>query len=96
MLIFHIPESFSSRVRQALAEKVGFGETVSYAQLACLAGSTATSSRAVGQVMRNNPFMIVVPCHRVILSTGAIGNYSGGNKNTMKEWLLKHEGVLQN
>ena len=77
---------------QTLAEKVGFGSTVSYGGLAELSGSTSKASRAVGQAMRTNPVMVIVPCHRVLPSSGALGNYSGGCKNSVKAWLLKHEG----
>jgi methylated-DNA-[protein]-cysteine S-methyltransferase len=41
--------------------------------------------------MRRNPFQLIVPCHRVIRSNGVMGNYGGGERNTVKFWLLKHE-----
>ena len=74
-----------------LASKVPLGTTITYGQLAVKSGGKSTSSRAVGQAMRNNPVGIIVPCHRVILSSGKIGNYSGGLKNCVKQWLLDHE-----
>lgn len=40
--------------------------------------------------MRSNPVPILIPCHRVVCSSGALGNYSGGV--AVKEWLLAHEG----
>lgn len=67
-----------------------FGKTVSYGELAKLSGSER-ASQAVGSAMRNNPVSLVVPCHRVILSSGKAGNYAGGKMNDTKVWLLKHE-----
>ncbi|NWZ98703.1 MGMT methyltransferase, partial [Nesospiza acunhae] len=65
-----------------------FGEAVSYKQLADLAGNSR-AARAVGGAMRSNPIPIIIPCHRVIRSSGDSGNYGGGQ--LMKEWLLSHE-----
>lgn len=53
----------------------------------------ARACRAVGMAMRNNQISLIMPCHRVIQSGGKVGNYSGGQKNKIKEWLLKHEGA---
>lgn len=69
-------------------ERVPYGQTVSYGQLAQLAGRSK-AHRAVGQAMRCNPIMLLIPCHRVILSNGQFGNYAGGEH--VKQWLLKHE-----
>ncbi|XP_020929423.1 methylated-DNA--protein-cysteine methyltransferase isoform X4 [Sus scrofa] len=84
-------ESFTRQVLWKLLQAVKFGETVSYQQLAALVGSPR-AARAVGGAMRSNPVPILVPCHRVVLSSGATGNYSGGM--AVKEWLLAHEGRL--
>ncbi|NXI49365.1 MGMT methyltransferase, partial [Chloroceryle aenea] len=89
---FHHPllqqDSFTRRVLWTLLREVKFGEAVSYKQLADLAGN-GRAARAVGGAMRSNPIPIIIPCHRVILSSGQSGNYGGGNP--MKEWLLSHE-----
>ncbi|CAD7686614.1 unnamed protein product [Nyctereutes procyonoides] len=77
--------SFTARVLQKLLELVKFGDTVSYQQLAALAGSPK-AARAVGGAMRSNPVPILIPCHRVVCSSGAMGNYTGGLAT--KEWLL--------
>lgn len=45
-----------------------------------------TSPRAIGQAMRNNTYLIVIPCHKVIRSDGALGGYQGGLK--LKSYLL--------
>jgi methylated-DNA-[protein]-cysteine S-methyltransferase len=67
---------------------VGFGDTLSYGALARTLGS---SPRAIGQLCARNPFPIVVPCHRVLGSGGALGHYSGGDGPRTKSWLLEHE-----
>ena len=84
---------FISQVWKTLATQVAFGKRVSYKELAILAGYQAKSARAVGTAMRTNPVSILVPCHRVVKADGKLGNYSGGNKNGLKQWLLKHETV---
>ncbi|PSN50012.1 hypothetical protein C0J52_03293 [Blattella germanica] len=50
-------------------------------------------AQAVGNAMASNPLQIIVPCHRVIRSGGLLGQYSRGTKNTVKLWLLEHEGL---
>ncbi|NXS52039.1 MGMT methyltransferase, partial [Brachypteracias leptosomus] len=89
---FHHPllqrDSFTRQVLWTLLRDVKLGEAVSYKQLADLAGNSR-AARAVGGAMRSNPIPILIPCHRVIRSSGQSGNYGGGN--LMKEWLLSHE-----
>jgi O-6-methylguanine DNA methyltransferase len=65
------------------------GETLSYGELAELAGFPR-AARAVGNAMASNPIPVVVPCHRVVRSDGTLGNY--GNDPRWKERLLLHEG----
>ena len=72
--------------------KVPAGKTISYKELASLAGSP-NAYRAVGSVMAKNRFVIVVPCHRVIKEDGNLGNYSSPRGTKTKEWLLNHEKV---
>ncbi len=64
------------------------GETWSYAQLARRIGNPA-AVRAVGATNGLNPISIVLPCHRVIGSSGALTGYAGGLQR--KKWLLEHE-----
>jgi methylated-DNA-[protein]-cysteine S-methyltransferase len=71
--------------------RVPFGETVSYRDLAERTGKP-NASRAVGTAMATNPIPIVVPCHRVLRTGGALGGYGGGVDT--KVWLLRHEGAL--
>uniref|UniRef100_G1P4U1 Methylated-DNA--protein-cysteine methyltransferase n=2 Tax=Myotis lucifugus TaxID=59463 RepID=G1P4U1_MYOLU len=87
-----LQDSFTGQVLWKLLKAVKFGEVVSYQQLAALAGNPK-AARAVGGAMRSNPVPILVPCHRVVCSSGALGNYSGGGR-AVKEWLLDHEGSL--
>jgi len=82
--------AFCGKVLRTLAGQVGPGDTVSYAQLAGLAGNPA-AARAAGSAMKSNRLMIIVPCHRVIKSDGSLGLYAGGTRNHVKAWLLEHE-----
>lgn len=66
---------------------IGYGETLTYGQLAAQLGSAA---RAVGQACKRNPFPIIIPCHRVT-STGAQEFYSGGEGPRTKAWLIAFE-----
>ncbi|MFI8416257.1 methylated-DNA--[protein]-cysteine S-methyltransferase [Serratia sp. NPDC078593] len=67
------------------------GEIITYGELAKRIGRP-TASRAVGMANGSNPISIVVPCHRVIGSQGALTGYAGGVQR--KQWLLQHEGYL--
>lgn len=58
------------------AQGITAGTTITYGELATRAGSPG-ASRAAGQAMRRNPVPIVVPCHRVIAASGALGGFSG-------------------
>ena len=80
---------FGKRVLTACS-KVGYGETLSYGELALRAGSPG-ASRAVGTVMSKNPLPIVIPCHRVISASGKIGGYTGGLHK--KRLLMTIEGI---
>lgn len=79
---------FSLAVYRALA-LIPFGLTVSYGELAVLAGHKG-AFRAVGTAMSRNRFLIIVPCHRVLAAGGKIGGFSSGLG--MKRALLKAEG----
>lgn len=83
---------FERRVLDELA-RVPYGKTVSYGELAAMAGSPR-AARAVGSVMRNNQLMIVLPCHRVIGADGSLRGYGGlGCGLDHKRWLLELEGA---
>jgi methylated-DNA-[protein]-cysteine S-methyltransferase len=86
-------KGFRLRALQELT-RVPFGMTVSYGELARRCGSPS-ATRAVGSAMANNPLPLIVPCHRVVRSGGAIGGFAGArNAIDTKQWLLTHEGVL--
>jgi O-6-methylguanine DNA methyltransferase len=82
---------FEQRVWAAL-QRIPFGETRSYGQLAAELGDS-NLSRAVGRANGANPVSILVPCHRVIGASGALTGYAGGL--AMKERLLRLEGALR-
>ncbi|MBU4343959.1 MAG: MGMT family protein [Desulfobacteraceae bacterium] len=52
------------------------------------------AARAVGSALAKNPFPLIIPCHRVVKSTGYLGNFGGGPE--MKRFLLQMEGVPSN
>ena len=82
---------FSQSAWKAM-RKVSAGKVISYADLASRAGS-GDAVRAAGSACARNLIAIVVPCHRIVKTGGALGNYAYGLK--YKEWLLRHEGALQ-
>ena len=67
---------FQKSVWQAL-QKIGYGETVSYGELACRIGRPK-AVRAVGVAVGENPFSIIVPCHRIVGADGSLTGYGGG------------------
>jgi len=73
---------------------VPYGTTLSYKELATLAGNP-NASRAVGTAMSHNPLPIFVPCHRVLKSDGSLGDYSGGEGVKSKQWLIDHEKSIK-
>ena len=78
---------------ETLAREVGWGETVTYGELADLAGRPR-AARAAGSAMRDNPLPFVIPCHRVVAAGGRIGGYGGGRSAVdLKRKLLAREGV---
>ena len=80
---------FQRRVWSALSD-IPFGQTRSYHDIAAAIGRPG-ASRAVGQANHANPVAPIVPCHRVVTSTGTLGGYGGGMP--LKKALLEHEGV---
>jgi len=80
---------YQKRVWAALAD-IPYGHTCSYGAIAARVGGSA---RAVGGANGANPIPIVIPCHRVVGSTG-LGGYSGGDGLETKRWLLALEQGL--
>lgn len=67
---------------------IPFGETRSYGEIALQVGSPK-GARAVGMACNRNPILLMIPCHRVVGSTGKLVGFGAGLP--MKEWLLKLE-----
>ena len=72
--------------------KVGFGQSLSYAQIAKAIGKPL-ASRAVGGAVGANPVPLIIGCHRVLGASGKITGYSGGDGLPTKRWLLELEGL---
>jgi methylated-DNA-[protein]-cysteine S-methyltransferase len=81
---------FGRRVLQATA-RIPFGRTATYGEVAAQAGNPR-ASRAAGRALGANAIPIVVPCHRVVGTSGKLVGYTGGMHR--KEALLRLEGVL--
>jgi methylated-DNA-[protein]-cysteine S-methyltransferase len=81
---------FRSRALHAVA-RIPYGKTRTYAEIAKSAGN-ARAFRAAGTACGHNPIPLIVPCHRVVPSSGGVGNYGGGPD--MKRALLDFEGAL--
>ena len=78
---------FQQKVWNALLQ-IPFGKTTSYQQLTLQLGDPK-AIRAVASANGKNPLWIIIPCHRVIGSDGALTGYAGGLHR--KQWLLDHE-----
>ena len=87
---WRLSHGFRNRALRELA-RIPYGRTITYSQLAERAGNPR-AQRAAGSACGANPIPIVVPCHRVVRTGGAIGNYGGGPE--MKRFLLQLEGAL--
>jgi len=70
------------------ARQIPYGQTRSYAWVAGQIGKPG-AARAVGQALGRNPLPIIIPCHRVLASSGRLGGFSGGLE--MKKYLLTLE-----
>ena len=82
---------FRRRVWDALST-IPVGESRTYGEMA---RKLATAPRAVGGACGANPIALVIPCHRVVGSQGALGGFMGvtdGDPIAIKRWLLTHEG----
>lgn len=82
---------FQKTVWDALTT-IAYGQTVSYGHIAAQIGKPK-AGRAVGGANNKNPISIIVPCHRVVGSTGKMVGYGG--ELWRKEWLLSHEKQSQ-
>jgi methylated-DNA-[protein]-cysteine S-methyltransferase len=85
-----LSRGFRNRALHAVA-RIPYGETRNYGEIARAAGNPR-AFRATGSACGSNPVPLIVPCHRVVPSTGGVGNYGGGPE--MKRALLEFEGAL--
>lgn len=101
-LDWHLTAGPQRTVLQALHRIAGYGETITYGDLASRSDAFPTetreqryhAARAVGTIMGSNPLFLFVPCHRVVAADG-IGGYGGGDEGMeTKRWLLTLEGIL--
>ncbi len=70
------------------------GKITTYGELAKSVG-LKNGQRAVGKIMNKNPYPVIIPCHRVVMSTGKVGGYAYGENVKIK--MLTDEGVkIQN
>ena len=83
------PSDFTQRVH-TVVKKIPRGKTMSYAEVAKVAGSPG-AARAVGSLLKQN-FDPAIPCHRVIRSDGKPGEYNRGADK--KEQILRQEGAI--
>jgi methylated-DNA-[protein]-cysteine S-methyltransferase len=90
-LDWQLTHGFYRKVLRATA-RIPYGQTRSYKQMATKAGSPR-AVRATGSALGSNPLPIIVPCHRVLRTGGALGGYGGGLET--KQALLELEGALQ-
>jgi methylated-DNA-[protein]-cysteine S-methyltransferase len=87
-------EPFRCSIYDAL-RKVGFGETVTYGELAKRAGATQPqAAQDVGVAMARNPVPLIIPCHRVLAAGGKLGGFSAPGRTEAKQRMLALEGVF--
>jgi O-6-methylguanine DNA methyltransferase len=84
-------DSFTRRVYKAVL-KIPLGEVRTYQWVAKRAGNPK-AARAVGQILKRNPYPLLIPCHRVVPSTGGTGGYRLGPKK--KAALLNLERLIR-
>jgi methylated-DNA-[protein]-cysteine S-methyltransferase len=87
-------DPFRRAIYDAL-RKVGFGETVTYGELAKRAGANEPqAAQDVGVAMARNPVPLIIPCHRVLAAGGKLGGFSAPGRTEAKQKMLALEGVF--
>lgn len=76
-----------------LIRNIVYGDVKSYGEVACLAG-IAKGARAIGGALAANPVPVIIPCHRVVASNGALTGFTAPGGTGMKKYLLEKEGVM--
>ena len=96
LTVFNIPldwsdiSSFARKVYRATMQ-IPFGEVRTYGEIAAAIGQ-GNAARAVGAALGANPFVLLVPCHRVVGRNGHLHGFSAPGGLETKSWLLRHEG----
>lgn len=85
--------SFSRKVYRVVA-RIPIGEVRTYQWVASQAGNPR-AARAVGQILKKNPFPLIIPCHRVVPAGGGAGGYSGRGGSRAKQRLLELESKIK-
>jgi methylated-DNA-[protein]-cysteine S-methyltransferase len=86
-------DPFRRAIYDAL-RKVGFGETVTYGELAKRVGANEPqAAQDVGVAMARNPVPLIIPCHRVLAAGGKLGGFSAPGRTETKQKMLALEGV---
>lgn len=75
-------------------QRIPWGETASYGQIAGRLGRTNAASRAIGLANGRNPIPVVIPCHRVIGANGTLTGYAGGMTRKQVLLTLESEGLF--
>jgi methylated-DNA-[protein]-cysteine S-methyltransferase len=83
-------DEFQRRVWK-LIDRIPYGETTTYGEMAAALGADPTLARKVGGAVGRNPLSIIVPCHRVVGKDGKLTGYAGGLER--KRQLLELEGA---
>jgi len=87
-------DPFRRAIYDAL-RKVGFGETVTYGELAKRVGAKEPqAAQDVGVAMARNPVPLIIPCHRVLAAGGKLGGFSAPGRTETKQKMLALEGVF--
>lgn len=79
--------AFTRLILRTLRDRVGYGCTVAYGELAAMAGRPG-AARAVGGALGRNPWPLLVPCHRVVGAGGALTGFTNPCGLDMKRYLL--------
>lgn len=90
-LDWSLSRGFGRKVLE-VTNRIPYGSTSTYLAVAGKAGSPR-GARAAGNALGANPIPVIVPCHRVLHTTGGLGGYGGGLEN--KEFLLRLEGAWE-
>jgi O-6-methylguanine DNA methyltransferase len=86
-------QTFTEKVL-AVTRRIAIGQTLSYREVAKLAGSPE-AYRAVGNILRRN-FDPAIPCHRVVCSNGRVGGFNRGGSEAKASLLVKEKRAAQN